>query len=155
MVALLGFGAADLLVLNLWAVPSLITNTTTTDMRAAQSGEPPPQGAVAEPEPQPQAAVAAQPADLHAAHQPLAQADAPARVAQLTDSEQEAPAEPAAEEGAAQPAAAAPRDGAATPRGARADATPARGTRPTPPVKPSAHQPARSAQRAAEQGNGT
>jgi len=38
LVALLGVGAADLLVLNLWAVPSLITNTTTTDKRAAHSG---------------------------------------------------------------------------------------------------------------------
>lgn len=36
LVALLGFGAADLLVLNLWAVPKLIT---TTDLRAAQNAE--------------------------------------------------------------------------------------------------------------------
>ena len=39
LVALLGFGAADLLILNLWAVPNLLTNPrgasgTTTDLRA-------------------------------------------------------------------------------------------------------------------------
>ena len=54
LVALLGFGAADLLVLNLWAVPNVITNAdTTTDIRAAQSAE-----AHAPQEPQPTAAVA-------------------------------------------------------------------------------------------------
>ena len=61
LVALLGFGAADLLVLNLWAVPKLITSTTTTDMRAAHSGEA--QLAIARGDLQPQAAVAAQPVD--------------------------------------------------------------------------------------------
>lgn len=80
LVALLGFGAADLLVLNLWAVPSLITKpTTTTDMRAAQSGEAQPAAKRAAPQ-LPAAAVTQQaehtaiapgasPAQAHAAEQ--------------------------------------------------------------------------------------
>lgn len=45
LVALLGFGAADLLILNLWAVPKLVipsipsTTATTTDVRAAERAE--------------------------------------------------------------------------------------------------------------------
>jgi outer membrane protein OmpA-like peptidoglycan-associated protein len=100
LVALLGFGAADLLVLNLWAVPQLITNPTTTDMRAAHSGDL--QAAALEADPQPQAAVPAQAGDRshesQAAQGAMAadQGDAPTQLAlQRQAPDQQAPrAEP-------------------------------------------------------------
>jgi len=71
LVALLGFGAADLLVLNLWAVPKLITNTTTTDMRAAHSGEaqaPQPEAAAVVPGETPARTLTAREVDDRAQH---------------------------------------------------------------------------------------
>jgi outer membrane protein OmpA-like peptidoglycan-associated protein len=92
LVALLGFGAADLLVLNLWAVPKLIT---TTDVRAAQSGDPQPEAATApaaSAEPQPAAPQAEQPmaavAEPAAPEQPMAAVAEPAAAAAAAAPEQ-------------------------------------------------------------------
>lgn len=111
LVALLGFGAADLLVLNLWAIPKLIAPTaTTTDIRAAQSGDQQAAPSTPEPQLQPAAAVAAQvaePKQPDTAPDRAAQAEAPgAEVAADQEPAAEAPAAPAvpaespAEEGA-------------------------------------------------------
>lgn len=93
LVALLGFGAADLLVLNLWAVPNLFSPAaTTTDIRAAQSGD---QQPAVEPQLQPMAAVAVpeQPAEIaqpEAAPTEGAQAEPPVEAAEAVPAEAEA-----------------------------------------------------------------
>lgn len=102
LLALLGFGAADLLILNLWAVPKLLTpGGITTDLRAAQSGEP--EGSL-----QPQAAVG--PGILRPKSAAEAEAEAQARadseaVAQLEDQDghAEAVADPQPQAAEAQP----------------------------------------------------
>ncbi|HET8936115.1 MAG TPA: OmpA family protein, partial [Polyangiales bacterium] len=105
LVALLGFGAADLLVLNLWAVPNVIIQSdTTTDMRAAQSGdvqapsEPPleqgPSAAVVQPKES--AAENADPVEPVAEAQEAANAEAPKAEpqAEVADNPPDVPAQP-------------------------------------------------------------
>jgi outer membrane protein OmpA-like peptidoglycan-associated protein len=108
LVALLGFGAADVLVLNLWAVPSLITSSTTTDMRAAHSAEMQPDPSVPDPQPPAASAEPSEPPADHADRAEIAQpsaepepADPPAQAQAQAEDPQPEPAQPA--EVAAQP----------------------------------------------------
>lgn len=159
LVALLGFGAADLLVLNLWAVPKLFSNTTTTDMRAAHSGDARVNAAPAQPssaaEPEPAAQPVATPEQQATAYQDVPPSS-PAVVAQEGAASSRQPAlaarqgdalsppgasaqQPGAAQqpgGAAQQSAAAQQPGAASQPGASAQ-------------QPSAAQPGGAAQQLA------